>query len=120
MPRANRDLQVFTNDDISGPLVFTYKLNANFGFFLQFVWTSLVGNSEATIWGSYNGANWSQRTLRNNKGKIVDSLPISGANDNGAIELNHFRGDFIQIRVSAATSGTITAYMNIQETQNTY
>jgi len=120
MGRANRDIEVFTAGDMSTPLVFTYKLNANFGFFLQFVWAGLIGNAEATIHGSYNGVDWSQRTLRNNKGKIVDNLPLSGANENAAIELNHFRGDYIQIRVSAATAGTLNAFMNIQETQNTY
>jgi len=120
MARPNRDLLVFDNESMDAPLVWTYNLNANFGFFLQFVWTALSGSTSASIYASYNGVDWSRRTLKDNKGKIVEDFPITGANGNGAIELNNFRGDYIQIRVDAATAGNLTAFMNIQENQNTY
>jgi len=120
MSKQTRKELIFNAADMSGALAWEYKLNANFGFFLHFWVTGLSGSSALRVYASTQvGGPWALKILRDKKGKLIEEVPIT-TDDNNAIEANNFRADFIRVEVDAATAGTITAFIDIQENNNTY
>jgi len=115
MPQT-RKIVIFENADLSNPLVWEFKLNANFGFLLQWFWTGLTGSSEVRIYASTQKTGpWIQKVLMDKKCKCVTSIAITGASDSDGIEANNFRGDYIRLEIDAATSGTLSAVIDVSE-----
>lgn len=115
MPQT-RKIEVFTNEDLSSPLVWEFKLNANFGFLLQWWWTGLTGSSAVRVYASTqkNGP-WIQKVLMDKKCKCILEVPITAAADSDGIEANNFRGDYIRVEIDAATTGTLSAVIDVSE-----
>jgi len=120
MPQT-RKVQLFDNADMSNPLVWEYKLNANFGFLIQWYWSGLVGSSAVRIYASTqkNGP-WIQKVLKDKKCKCILEVPISAPTDSDGIQAENWRGDFIRVEFDAATSGTLSAVIDMSENNNTY
>lgn len=115
MPQTRKEI-VFTDADMTAPLSWEFKLNANFGFLLQWWWTGLTGSSEVRVYSStQKGGPWIQKVLMDKKCKCILSIPITAASDSDGIEANNFRGDYIRVEVDAATSGTINAVIDMSE-----
>ena len=120
MPQSKK-IPVFSSLAMDTTQVFSYKLNANFGFFLQWFWTGLTGTGLIKIYMSTDGIHWSIYPVTDKKNKILTEIPLTLPEDNDGVQLNNFRGDFIKVVFeSSASAGTITAQMDVQEINNSY
>ena len=120
MPQT-RKVIIFQSQDLTNSVSWEYKLNANFGFFLDLETDGLAGATEVRVYASAKeGGRWKRKILKDKKGKLIDALPIPAGTDENGIEANNFRADYIRVEIDGAGGGTVTACIDIQEINNSY